>query len=118
MKVSEIIVENEFRKGVQNAMPDAEGFPELNLYKNPYSAYRFGIALAGSPDVMPDKDGPNAGDLMTVSYSKADREIVDAARAKFGIKKRRLSTGNGSKELPNVGTQSPVAKLKRNKYGV
>lgn len=118
MKIKEVIVENELRKGSQYALPDAEGMPELNLYKDPYSAYRFGLALAGSPDVMPDKNGPNSGDLMTISYSDADKAKVDAAKAKFGIKQRRLSTGKGSEELPNVNTQSPVAKPKRNKYGV
>lgn len=118
MKINEIITENTFRKGVRYALPDAEGMPELNLYKDPYAAYRFGLALAGSPDVIPDKNGPNSGDLMTISYSDADKEKVNAAKAKFGIKQRRLATGKGSEELPTVGKQSPVAKPKRNKYGV
>lgn len=118
MKIKDIIVENELRKGSQYALPDAESLPDLNLYKDPYAAYRFGLALAGSPENMPDKNGPNSGDMMTIGYSDADKEKIDAAKKKFGIKKKRLSTGKGSEELPNVGSQSPVAKPKRNKYGV
>lgn len=118
MKVNEIINEAALRKGSQYALPDADSYPELNLYTSPYKSYRFGIALAGSPDVKVDAEGPNSGDLMTIGYSDADREIIDAAKKEFGITQTRTRTGKGSEELPTVNKTSPTAKPKRNRYGV
>jgi len=118
MKINEIILEAKLRKGSVYALPDADSYPELNLYATPYKSYRFGVALAGSPSQEADPEGANAGDLMTIAYSDADREKIDATKKDFGITKTRLHTGKGSEELPTVNKISPTAKPKRNKYGV
>jgi hypothetical protein len=52
-----------------------------------------------------------------VGYSDADQEIIDHARKEFGLKVRKHS-GKGSEELEKINKVSPVAKPKRNKYGV
>lgn len=117
MKINEIVTEALLRKGARRAIPDLESYPTLDNNSNPYLAYRFGMELAGSPDSDVDKQGGFGSEFATIGYSEADREIIDHAKKKFGIKSKKQSS-KGSKELPNVHTTSPVATKKKNKYGV
>lgn len=121
MKISEIIVEGSergtLRKGARKAVPDLQSYPHLDNNNHPYLAYRFGIALAASPRDVDEKQGPIGSEFTTIGYSKADQEILDHARKEFGFSARTHSS-KGSKELDSTKTASPVAKPKRNKYGV
>ena len=117
MKISEIITEAKLRKGAQNAIPDLESYPRLDNNNNPYLAYRFGMELAGSPDVDVDQQAGFGSEFATIGYSDADNEIIAHARKKFGLKSKKQS-GRRSKELPSVNTTSPTAKRKKNKYGI
>jgi hypothetical protein len=102
MKINDIITEaSKLRKGAQRATPDMQTWPALNNNNSPYAAYRFGLALAGSPDFdeKMDKHGPIGGDFTTIGYTKADQEILDAASSK------------GSTELESVSKVSPVRKV-------
>lgn len=112
MKITEIIVEEKLRAGAQKSTPDMHTWPALNNNNSPYSAYRFGIALAGSPDFDEemDKNGPIGGDFTTIGYSSADREILDAAAKKMGIVSIQ-QTSKGSKELDSVTRNSPVRQV-------
>jgi hypothetical protein len=117
MKVSEVITEAGVRKGVTNALPNLQSYPHLDNNANPYLAYRFGIELAGSPDVDADRQAGTGSEFVTVGYSDADEEIINHASKKFGLK-RKTHGGKGSVELAKVNNASPVAKPKKNKYGV
>jgi hypothetical protein len=117
MKINEIVTEAKLRNGARRAIPDLESYPKLDNNSNPYLAYRFGIELAGSPDSDVDEQGGFGSEFATIGYTEADREIIDHAKKKFGIKSKKQS-GKGSRELPNVHTTSPVANPKKNKYGV
>lgn len=123
MKVNEIISESTrkpFRKSVENSTPNLTSSSFLDNNNHPYLAYRFGLALAASPDTEGFYDmGPIGSDFTMVDYTDADREIREKAAKKMGIKFDR-GTGKGSEELPDniVNKTSPVAKPKRNKYGV
>lgn len=121
MKINEIIVEEitrgKLRKGTRNGLSDIQSYPYLDNNSHPYVAYRFGVALARSPDDVKDPLGPIGSEFTTVGYSSADQEIIDHARKEFGLKTRKHST-KGSVELDKVNKVSPVAKPKRNKYGV
>lgn len=108
------------RKTTKNAIPNQTSYDALDNNNNPYLAYRFGIALASSPD--PDNlypKGPIGSDFSTIDYSDADAEIRKGAEKLMGVKPSR-STGKGSEELPNnvINKVSPTAKPKKNKYGV
>ena len=110
MKIVEIITEaSQLRKGAQNATPDMQAWPALNNNNSPYAAYRFGMALAGSPtfDAGMDKDGPIGGDFTTIGYSLADQEILSAAATKMGVAPQQKTT-KGSKENKSVTKGSPV----------
>ena len=117
MKINEIVTEGDIRKSAKNALPNLQSFPHLDNNANPYLAYRFGIELAGAPDVDADQRAGTGSDFVTIGYSDADDEIIAHAAKKFGLK-RKTHGGKGSKELDSASTASPVAKPKRNKYGV
>ena len=113
MKINDIITEaSKLRKGAQNATPDMQSWPELNNNNSPYSAYRFGMALAGSPafDKQMDKHGPIGGDFTTIGYTSADQEILDAAAKKMGVASLQ-QTSKGSKENKSVTPTSPVRQV-------
>lgn len=108
MKITEIITEaTKLRKGAQASTPDMQSWPALNNNNSPYAAYRFGIALAGSPDYPMDKSGPIGGDFTTIGYTAADQEILDAAARDMGVTPKQQTSKN-STELDSVSKTSPV----------
>lgn len=121
MKVNEIITEakerGELRKATRNSLSNIQSYPYLDNNAHPYVAYRFGLALAPSPRDVTSKQGPIGSEFTTIAYSDADQEIIDHARKEFGLPVRKHST-KGSVELDKINKTSPVAKPKRNKYGV
>jgi hypothetical protein len=84
-----------------------------------YDMYRFGVDMAGSPDDHNEYDpsSPVANQLVTLSYSDADQKIIDKSKKKMGFNSKQLTSDN-STEPSETHTSSPVAKIKRNKYGV
>lgn len=122
MRAKEFIEESRkpLRKSVQQSMPNLTSSGVLDNNNHPYLAYRFGIALAPSPDTNGVHDkGPIGSDFTMVDFSEGDAEIRKAAAKKMGIKFDR-GTGKGSEELPDsiINKSSVVAKPKKNKYGV
>jgi hypothetical protein len=121
MKINEVIHEGKERKPMRKmhsqALNNLTQYDALDNNANPYLAYRFGIAMAGSPGGDMDKSSPIGSNFNTVDYSDADAEIRRGAERVMGVKPSR-STGRGSKELANVQKVSPIAKIKKNKYGV
>lgn len=120
MKISEIISEaskGKLRKGTTQAISNITSYPYLDNNSHPYIAYRFGVALARSPGDVTNRLGPVGSEFTTIGYSEADNEIINHAREEFGLVTHTHST-KGSAELENVNKTSPVAKPKRNKYGV
>lgn len=84
---------------------------------NSYQKYRVGMAMACSPDTgNVSTIGPIADDMVTVGYTAADQDISDRAYKALGFKKKRV-TSDRSREH-DAHTVSPVAKPKRNRYGV
>jgi hypothetical protein len=106
MKINEVIIEGALRTSSKYALPDAEVFDDLDN-GHPYYMYRFGVALAGSPDNFGDINGPTRSNLVTIGYTDADREIIDAAKRHLGRKSTRISKKK-SQEMPDVNRQSPV----------
>lgn len=109
MKINEVIVEShgKLRTGSQRSTPDMRSYPSLDNNNSPYAAYRFGIALAGSPDRTMDKDGPLGGEFTVIGYTTADQEILDAAAKAMGVTHKQ-QTSRHSLELNTVQTHSPV----------
>ena len=55
--------------------------------------------------------------MVTVAYSEGDADIINKTNKHMGVKGRAISD-KSSHESSTVDTASPVAKPKRNKYGV
>lgn len=108
----------QLRKSSRDATPDLKKWPALDNNNNPYHAYRFGVALAGSPDNIMPKEGPVGGNFMSISYSDGDEKILNAAAKSMGINSSSIGSSKNSKELKDVHKLSPVANKKRNKYGI
>ena len=119
MRASEFINESStpLRRSAKAAIPDMQMFPQLDN-SNIYSMYRYGIALAGSPDeANMSKEGPVKSKMVTIAYSQGDADIINKANKHMKVSGRAV-TDKKSHESYTVDTQSPVAKPKRNKYGV
>jgi len=104
------------RADTQHAMPNMRVHPDLDN-SSPYKAYRYGVAMAGAPSQDFDPNGPIGQKMITVGYTEADDNIVRGAD-KIMKSRSKAITSKGSKELEDTNTTSPIAKVKRNKYGV
>jgi hypothetical protein len=105
----------------ESAMMNAQTFPDMNQSTgSAYLGYRMGIALAGAPDYPTKMAADNwiGGDPLLSTYTEVEQDMVNAAaKAVNGGKAQRWS-GKRSQEIPTTYKTSPVAKPKRNKYGV
>ena len=123
MRAKEFIPEGrerkELRKGLAQSMSNLTVYDQLDNNNNPYLAYRFGIALAGSPTEDMDKRGAIGSDFVMADYTDADTEIRKGAERVMGVRSTK-STGKGSLELDGsiINKVSPTAAVKRNRYGV
>jgi len=118
MRITDIISESKEKKlskASREAAPHAKQFQGIDQY---YQMYRFGIAMAGQPDKSAPKEGP-AKDVPAVwMYTDADEEIVNKAAKNQGIQGKTIVAKGNSSELSSVNKTSPVAQIKRNKYGI
>lgn len=118
MKVKEIILEKadkKLGKNIKQSHPHAKQYDDIDQY---YDMYRFGIAMAGAPDKSINKAGPAKDSPAVWLYSKGEEEIVNKAEKNQGIKGKNVITKGHSEELKDINKLSPVAKIKRNQYGV
>ena len=114
MRIKDILVERELRPGVSATMPATNYYPELPS-SSPYHTYRFGMSMADHTIKHPN--GPSKDSAVTVAYSEGEQEILDRAEKKYGVRPNRLADAE-SAEPEGTNKNSPVAKPKRNKYGV
>jgi hypothetical protein len=114
MRAKEFITEREMPKPVSRAMSTSYHFPTMPS-SDAYQAYRFGLAMADHK--THNKYGPAAQHAVIVAYTTEEDEIIKGAERETGHR-GKLLTDRGSRESQNTETQSPVAKSKRNRYGV
>lgn len=106
MKINEIVSEGQLRKAAKKAVPDMEKYQELDNNNSPYLAYRFGVALAVSPNTHMDQRGPIGGSFTTIGYTDADREIIDGAKKIIGVGSEQ-ETSDHSTEMDVINKTSP-----------
>ena len=114
MRAKEFIVERKFKERKAKPLSTAYEFPSMPG-DSAYKIYRFGMMM-GNPD-MGNIKGPAAANAVVMAYTQEEEEKVRGAEKRTGDK-GRLLTNKGSTEQNSIDTVSPVAKLKRNKYGV
>lgn len=87
--------------------------PDIDQF---YDFYRFMIAVACSPETpSPDNDLNNRP--AAVAYTLEDEKKLKSA-LKLMSKTGKWMTSGEAAEPKDTGVQSPVAKVKKNKYGV
>ena len=111
MRASEFINEEITRKltkSAKAAIRRGRVWPALDN-SNPYHSYRFGVAMAPSPNKehIDNIDGPTGSKLVTISYTDAEDEIIDCAARSFGITSQDVTSKN-SEEMDTINKTSPV----------
>jgi len=113
MRAREFITEGFEEKLSQSAIEAIPGMERFNALdnSNPYMMWRFIVAAAGEPDFPMDRSGPTGQKFVTVAYSKADKEIIDATAKTMGVTGTQISTA-ASEEQPGTGITSPIKGFK------
>jgi hypothetical protein len=114
MRAKEFITEREMPERKSRTMSTAFQFPTMPS-ANAYAAYRFGMAMADHTINYPE--GPAGNSAVIVAYTPEEEEIIAAGSRQTGHKGSILAN-KGSTESDSTEIQSPVAKPKRNRYGV
>ena len=114
MRAKEFIVERKFKDRKASVLSTAYNFTSM-AGDSAYRIYRLGM-LMGNPNIENIK-GPAAANAVVVAYTSEEEEKVRLAKKRSGDTSQLLSD-RGSTEPKSTDTISPVAKLKRNKYGV
>ena len=108
MKIKDIITEQaDFSKATRRAIPGFRDWPALDNGNVPYLQYRFGLLLAGAPDIQADATGAVEGHLYATAYTEAEDEILRAASKFMGVTSRPRGDKR-SKELESTNKTSPV----------
>jgi hypothetical protein len=135
MKINEVIVEGittaqgtharghtePISDEAKAAIPNAQTYHDLNQRTgSAYLNYRMGIALAGAPTYPTKMAADNwiGGDPLLSTYTDVEQEIVNAAALQVGAGKAEKWSNKRSQEIPTTHKTSPVAKPKKNRYGV
>ena len=113
MRAKEFIVERSFSKRKSGPMTTTYAFPTMPS-SDAYQAYRFGVTMANHKE---PPYGPTEQHAVISAYTPEEEEIIHAAERATGHK-GRLVADRGSHEPNSTETASPVAKPKRNRYGV
>jgi len=112
MRAREFVTESieKFTNDELRAMPGMEKFNSLDN-SNPYLMWRFMVAAAGEPEFSMNKESPTNQKFVTVAYTKADKEIIDATAKNLGIKGTPVGTAK-SEEATDTDTTSPITAFK------
>ena len=82
-----------------------------------YSMYRLGVHLAGSPHNPNEHQGPFSNEMTFTTYTDVEEEMIKHSAKEMKVKLKTLSSKK-SLEPDDTQTASPIAKVKRNRYGI
>ena len=125
MKIYEVITEVRQPKPTKRQSQSSRGltiYGDSEKANSDYVAFKLGQAMAGTDGKSkPDIDGKSwHGKKKTIHpYTEVENEMFKQAAKVVGADYEDLNKGDmRSLELETINTVSPVAKPKRNKYGV
>ena len=124
MKIRDIIVEQkgELKKRQRFAMRGLNKFTDGKKWNSDYTLYRMGLALAATDGkTMPEVDEESwVGKWkVTAPYTKEEQDMLKLAYNEVHADYEDINGGDmRSQEGPTINKESPVAKSKKNKYGV
>ena len=97
-------------------------YSDAEMWNSDYVAYRLGMAVAGTDGIIePEMDAKSwiGKSKSTHPYTEEEQEMLKKAYKVVGAKYQDVNKGNmKSMELDTTNKVSPVAKIKKNKYGV
>ena len=114
MRAKEFIVERKFKDHKSRPLSTAYNFTSMPG-DSAYRIYRFGLTVA-NPDIE-HVQGPAGNHAVVVAYMPEEEARIQKVSKRTGDTTRLLSDKN-STEPESTASVSPVAKIKRNKYGV
>lgn len=129
MRAKEFIVTEAKTQGKAKSMRDSANasLPGVFVQKDlrntdPYMQYRYGMAVAAARahrdhDIKFAQESDWAENLTQVMFTPEDEETIVLASKLMGVKPTKIADET-SHESKLVQTVSPVAKPKRNRYGV
>lgn len=129
MRAREFIVENleTSTLNMTKAMPATYAIPALQN-QDPYLQYRFGVAIAKAKgqknkDFVDHKYSAESiwgENQIVVSFDPDVEKYIDQALIEIGLNPsdKKLISSPRSEELDDTNKVSPVAKIKKNKYGI
>lgn len=115
MKMKELLTEEEIKDVHSSTLPGAYYYPEMPA-SSPYHAYRFGMGMANHEEFVENPPNKNAATIF--AYSAGEEDIIAKTEKKLGKFGKKTLADKGSNEPNGTNTTSPVAKKKKNKYGV
>lgn len=122
MKIHEIISEGGVKPLAKTAKASLKGAVTTPSANNnagdAYKSYRFGLALAGAPDYPTKATNDIGGDPLLTTYTQEEWDMIKYAGKQVGVGPLKRISSNRSEELSDTYKASPVAKPKKNKYGV
>ena len=125
MKVIDIISEAKQAKISKRQSQSSRGistYGDSEKMNSDYVAFKLGQAMAGSDGkTVPEIDAKSwHGKKKTVHpYTEVENEMFKQAAKAVGASYEDLNHGDmASKELDTTNKTSPVAKIKKNKYGI
>lgn len=116
MRANEFISEakkSQMRMSMKKSGLHAKHYANNDTY---YDMYRFGVALAGGATAP--SGGPAGHSPSVWMRNPEEAEIVRVAEKVTGMRGAEIIPPGETEEMPSVDSVSPVAKPKRNKYGV
>ena len=115
MRATEFIAETTgtLGKPSQRAAPYAKRYDDMDTY---YDMYRLGIAIAGGRNA--DAAGPVGHSPSVWITNSVEEDKVKTAEKTLGKKGTVIVPKGPSEELLSTSTVSPVASVKKNRYGV
>lgn len=124
MKIKDIIVETkgELKKRQRFAMRGLNRFTDGKKWNSDYTLYRLGLALAATDGkTMPlvDEESWIGKWKLTAPYTKEEQEMLKLAYKEVHANYEDINHGDmRSQEVSTVNKESPIAKPKKNRYGV
>jgi len=126
MKIRDIVTEEnkkgKISKRQQQPTRGLNKFTDGDRWNSDYTLYRLGLAVASTDGkTVPDTDKESwVGKWkVTAPYSQADQDMLKQAYKAVGADYEDVNNGDmRSQELNSTNKSSPVAKPKKNKYGV
>lgn len=114
MRAKEFILERSFSPRKSGPMSTTYMFPDMPS-SDPYQAYRFGMAMANHTAKY--AEGPVSQKAVIIAYTTKEEEIIHGAERQTG-RKGVVVADKKSHESLDTDTKSPVAQIRKNKYGI